>query len=193
MLADHQILKLCQEQKMISPFTDRSHSTNEDGDKIVSYGLSSYGYDIRLGSKVKYLDNTGQTLSPHYIATEWEECYVGWDDYFTIRPHSFILGESVERFKIPRDILCICFGKSTYARVGISINITPLEPEWEGVLTIEIANNSSNPVNVYYNEGIAQLIFLQANELCTTSYADKGGKYQNQTGVTTAKLVGESK
>ncbi len=160
--------------------------------KVISYGVSSYGYDIRVGSKFKVFTNVHSTVvdpkafdekSFHVVDTEKEG-----RDHVIIPPNSFALGESLETFKIPRDILTICLGKSTYARCGIIVNVTPFEPEWEGVATLEFSNTTTLPAKIYANEGVSQVIFLQGNEPCEVSYKDRKGKYQGQTGVTLQTL-----
>lgn len=154
---------------------------------VISYGVSSYGYDMRIADEFKlftHLQNTvidPKALDPKsFIDVKGNICI--------IPPHSFVLGRSVEYFRIPREIIVICLGKSTYARCGIVINVTPLEPEWEGYVTIEISNTAPLPVKIYAHEGIAQLLFLEGSELCEKSYADKAGKYQAQKGITLAKI-----
>lgn len=166
---------------MIAPF-----ESSQIGERAISFGVSSYGYDIRLADEFKiFTDVHAAVIDPknidprNFIDYKGESCVI---------PHnSFILARSIEYFKIPRDILAICFGKSTYARCGVVVNVTPLEPEWEGYITISISNTSPLPARIYANEGIAQLIFLDASEVCQTSYADKKGKYQKQTAITHSK------
>jgi dCTP deaminase len=158
----------------------------------VSYGVSSYGYDVRVGSLFKVFTPThpqgGQTIvDPKSFS---DDMFVTVDtkntgrDHVIIPPNSFALAETVEEMKIPRDVLAICVGKSTYARCGLIVNVTPLEPEWRGKVTLEISNTTPLPAKVYANEGIAQMLFLQAERTCAVSYADKGGKYQDQRGLT---------
>lgn len=149
----------------------------------ISYGVTSYGYDVRLGRRFKVLSPTCEKIiDPKNLGPEF---FVDIeDDYCIIPPHGFVLGETVEYFEIPRNVLAICVGKSTYARCGIIVNITPLEPEWRGKITIEISNTAPLPAKIYANEGIAQIIFLKAEKACKVSYADKSGKYQDQTGLT---------
>jgi dCTP deaminase len=158
----------------------------------VSYGVSSYGYDIRVGSVFKIFTNVNsQTIDPKKFA---EGSFVTLDtqntgsDHVLIPPNSFALCETVEYVSIPRDCLAICVGKSTYARCGIIVNVTPIEPEWRGKITLEISNTTPLPAKIYANEGIAQLLFFQANRVCTVSYADKRGKYQDQAGLTLPKV-----
>jgi dCTP deaminase len=149
----------------------------------ISYGISSYGYDVRVGRHFKVFTNVygaivdPKNFTPHaFVDIEADSC--------VIPPNSFALAETVEYFEIPRDVLAICMGKSTYARCGIIVNVTPLEPEWRGKITIEISNTTPLPAKIYANEGIAQILFLRADAVCRTSYADKKGKYQDQKGLT---------
>ncbi|MCX8026565.1 MAG: dCTP deaminase [Thermodesulfovibrionales bacterium] len=167
---------------MIEPF---SENLKKEG--VISYGVSSYGYDVRISDEFKIFSSINQTIidpkavnSDAFVDFKGNECL--------IPPNSFILAKSFEYFRIPRDIIVICFGKSTYARCGLVVNITPLEPEWEGYITIEISNTTPLPVKIYANEGIAQLIFLEASEICEVSYSDRAGKYQAQKSITTARL-----
>jgi dCTP deaminase len=167
---------------MIAPFSD---SQARQG--VISYGVSSYGYDMRIGDDFKIFTNVNSTcIDPKKFDP------AGFADFkgavCIIPPNSFVLATSLEYFKIPRDVLVICLGKSTYARCGLVVNVTPLEPEWEGHVTIEISNTSTLPAKIYANEGIAQIIFLQAAEMCEVSYKDKAGKYQAQKGITLPKL-----
>ncbi len=162
----------------IEPFAN-----SQVGTGVISYGVSSYGYDVRVGRRFKVFTNVYGTLidpknfSPTaFVDIEADSCI--------IPPNSFALAETVEHFEIPRDILAVCLGKSTYARCGIIVNITPLEPEWRGKITIEISNTTPLPAKIYANEGIAQILFFRAAEVCRTSYADKKGKYQDQKGLT---------
>lgn len=155
---------------------------------IISYGVSSYGYDIRVGRDFKiFKASPGALIDPKNFGSEFMEEATDMDSCI-IPPNSFALAKSVEYFNIPRDVLALCIGKSTYARAGINVNITPLEPEWCGQLTIEIANSTPVPVRIYSEEGIAQLIFLKAEEECETSYCDRGGKYQWQEGITLPRV-----
>lgn len=154
----------------------------------ISYGVSSYGYDIRCADEYKIFSNINNTLvDPKNFEDLTMVEHKG--DHCIIPPNSFALTRSYERIKVPRDVLVICLGKSTYARCGVIVNVTPLEPEWEGYITMEISNTTPVPVKLYSNEGIAQLIFLKADKVCTTSYADKKGKYQNQQGIVGAKTL----
>ncbi len=178
--SDRWIIEMALKHEMIKPF---SESQVRRG---ISYGVSSYGYDISLADEFKVLKTESLSeLDPknppaeHFIDTK--------ADSVLIQPNSFILGRTREYFKIPRDVITICMGKSTYARCGVIVNVTPFEPEWEGFATISISNTAPVPVRVYANEGIAQLIFLEAAELCKESYSDKKGKYQAQQGITTSR------
>jgi len=167
---------------MIKPFCGRQVSKGK-----ISFGVSSYGYDMRISDEFKVFDdNATHIIDPKNFLDEHFIFYKGKD--CIIPPKSYVLARSVEYFKIPRDILTITFGKSTYARSGIIVNITPFEPEWEGFVTISIANLTSRPAKIYSNEGIAQVIFLKAEETCEVSYADKKGKYQAQKKITMAKV-----
>lgn len=179
---DHWIRKMAQEQGMIEPFTE---TLKRDG--VISYGLSSYGYDLRITDEFKVFTNVYSAIvDPKNFSTD------SFVDIKTsvaiIPPNSFALARSVEYFRIPRGVLCICLGKSTYARAGIVVNVTPFEPGWEGHVTIEISNTTPLPAKIYAHEGIAQVLFLEADEECEVSYADRKGKYQGQTGVTLPKL-----
>jgi dCTP deaminase len=156
----------------------------------ISYGVSSYGYDVRVGRHFKVFTNVyGDVVDPKNFSPR---AFVDIDaDYCIIPPNSFALAETVEYFEIPRDVLAICCGKSTYARCGIIVNVTPLEPEWRGKITMEISNTTPLPAKIYANEGIAQIIFLRADQVCHTSYADKKGKYQDQKGLTLPFVMGK--
>ena len=167
---------------MISPFEEEQ--VRKD---VISYGVSSYGYDLRVGDEYKIFTNINNVIvDPKNFDPKSFIDYKG--EYCIIPPNSFALAKSVEHFKIPRDVLAICLGKSTYARVGIVVNVTPFEPEWEGIVTIEISNTTPLPAKIYSNEGIAQVLFFQSDEACEVSYADKKGKYQSQEGITLPKL-----
>ncbi len=180
-LADIQIEELVR----IEPF---ERSVKRPG--RISYGLSSYGYDVRVGPKFKIFTNVNsEVVDPkHFSARSFVDVEVGPDGFVLIPPNSFALCETVERFEIPRDMLAICVGKSTYARCGIIVNVTPLEPEWKGRVTIEISNTTPLPAKIYANEGIAQIIFLRGEKVCRLSYADKQGKYQDQPGLTLPRV-----
>lgn len=180
--SDKWIRKMAQEHGMIAPFEPRQvrHGTNG---KIVSHGTSSYGYDIRCSNEFKIFTNINSAIvDPKNFAPE---SFVDvTSDVCIIPPNSFALARSVECFRIPRNVLVVCLGKSTYARCGIIVNVTPLEPEWEGHITLEFSNTTPLPAKIYANEGVAQLLFLESDEECETSYKDRGGKYQGQKGVT---------
>jgi dCTP deaminase len=184
-LSDKQIVERCPwgNSQMIDPFF-----AEQRRDGKISFGLSSYGYDIRVGTEFKIFTNVNNCIVDPKAFDEKSFITVQTEEYCIVPPNSFALAVSAEYFRIPRDILALCVGKSTYARCGIIVNVTPLEPEWEGFLTIEISNTTPLPAKIYANEGIAQLIFFRAEDVCKTSYLDKKGKYQNQTGITTAKL-----
>jgi len=186
-LADHQIRDLIP----ITPYADAQKRAGH-----ISYGVSSYGYDVRVGTLFKIftpISPTGQQAIVDPKAFD-DDCFVTVDtadvgqDHVIIPPNSFALCETVEHFEIPRDILVVCVGKSTYARCGIIVNVTPLEPEWTGKITIEISNTTPLPAKIYANEGIAQLIFFKGDQVCDISYADKAGKYQNQSGLVLPKV-----
>jgi dCTP deaminase len=175
-------IKEMAEKGMITPFADRQVRKG-----VISYGVSSYGYDMRISDTFKLFSNTQDaTVDPKKFDPNNFTDFQG--EVCIIPPNSYVLATSVEYFKLPRDVIVICLGKSTYARCGVIVNVTPLEPEWEGHVTIEISNTSPLPVRLYANEGIAQLIFLGAHELCVRSYADKSGKYQAQKGITLPKI-----
>jgi dCTP deaminase len=155
--------------------------------KVISYGLSSYGYDVRLANKFKIFTNIKNALIDPLEMSD--DCYIDHEgDHCIIPPNSYILGHTVETFDIPRDVMVICVGKSTYARCAAIVNVTPIEPGFKGQVVIEISNASPLPLKVYAGQGIAQFMFLQGGEPCQVSYADRRGKYQGQTGVTTARL-----
>jgi len=186
-LCDSQIRKLVP----IEPFEENIKRPGR-----VSYGVSSYGYDVRVGTLFKIFTNVSRFGGAAIVDPKKfdDESFITVDtaqtgrDHVIIPPNSFALAETVETFSIPRDVLAICVGKSTYARCGIIVNVTPLEPEWRGKVTIEISNTTPLPAKIYANEGIAQMIFLQANEVCAVSYADKNGKYQDQPGLVLPKV-----
>jgi dCTP deaminase len=167
---------------MIEPFVDEQVREN-----VISYGVSSYGYDIRVSDEFKIFNPVNTTIvdPKNFDARNFSD-FKG--PVCLIPPHSFVLGRSYEYFKIPRDIITICVGKSSYARCGITINVTPFEPEWEGYATMQIANSTPLPARIYANEGIAQLVFFQTDEVCRTSYKDKRGKYQRQKGIVLPRL-----
>ena len=180
--SDHWIRRMCEEHGMIEPFEPEQVKNGS-----ISYGLSSYGYDIRVAAEFKVFTNVHNVIvdpkkfdDRSFVDVDETECI--------IPPNSFALSRSVEYFRIPRDVLTVCLGKSTYARCGIIVNVTPLEPTWQGFLTLEISNTTPLPAKIYANEGIAQMIFLKADRVCAVSYADKGGKYQNQVGLTLPRV-----
>jgi dCTP deaminase len=183
-LPDHVIRDLALNHGMIEPFEDRLHR-----DGVISYGLSSYGYDARVADEFKIFTNVNSAIvdpkafNPEsFVDRKAPIC--------TIPPNSFVLARTVEYFRIPRDIMVICLGKSTYARAGVIINVTPLEPEWEGHVTLEFSNTTPLPARLYANEGACQFLFLKADSLCEVSYADRKGKYQGQRGVTLPMVEG---
>ncbi len=180
--ADSWIRKMAKEHGMIEPFVD---SQVRKG--VISYGVSSYGYDIRVTDEYKIFTNVNSTMvDPKNFDTRSMVDYRG--DVCIIPPNSFALARSVEYFRIPRSVLTVCLGKSTYARCGIIVNVTPFEPEWEGFVTLEISNTTPLPAKIYSNEGLAQVLFFEADEICETSYADKKGKYQKQDSIVLPKL-----
>ncbi|MGH9345914.1 MAG: dCTP deaminase [Vicinamibacterales bacterium] len=180
--ADRWIRTMALEHAMIAPFEDRQVRQG-----VISYGLSSYGYDIRVADEFKVFTNINTTVvdpknfdARSFVDLRTEVCI--------IPPNSFALARTVEYFRIPRDVLTVCVGKSTYARCGLIVNVTPFEPEWEGYVTLEISNTTPLPAKIYANEGIAQVLFFQSDEVCEVSYADKKGKYQRQDGLTLPRL-----
>lgn len=178
--SDRWIAQMAREHSMIEPFA------NEQIRHGISYGLSSYGYDFRIGRKFKIFEpGTSGVVDPKQPAHDTFRDFEG--DVCVIPPSSYVLAQTVEYFRIPRNIITICFGKSTYARSGIYIHVTPFEPEWEGFATIAISNATPLPARVYAGEGIGQILFLESDEPCAVSYADKKGKYQAQKNITTAK------
>lgn len=175
------------ERGMIEPFVEGQVKKLEDGSRAISYGLSSYGYDLRVSREFKVFTNVFNTVvdpknfdSKSFVDIETDVCIVP--------PNSFALARSVEYFRIPREALTICVGKSTYARCGIIVNVTPFEPEWEGHVTLEISNTTPLPAKIYANEGLAQVVFFASSEVCETSYADREGKYMKQTGITIPRM-----
>ncbi len=174
------IRKMALEHGMIEPFAE-----GESRKGLISYGLSSYGYDMRISSSFKVFEDGGE-LDPKQVTVDAFTDVTA--DVFTMPPNSAVLGRSVEYFRIPRDVITITFGKSTYARCGVIVNVTPFEPEWEGYVTISIINTNSHPVRLYANEGIAQVLFLGGDGPCGRSYADKKGKYQSQKDITVSKV-----
>jgi dCTP deaminase len=180
--ADRWIKHMALEHGMIEPFEDRQVRKG-----VVSFGLSSYGYDVRVANEFKVFTNVYNTVVDPK-AFDPQSFVDIRADVCTIPPNSFALASTVEYFRIPRDVLTICLGKSTYARCGIIVNVTPFEPEWEGHVTIEISNTTPLPAKIYAHEGIAQVLFFQSDEPCEISYKDKSGKYQAQRGVTLPKI-----
>ena len=181
-LSDKWIRKMVSEHKMISPFEDKQIRENK-----ISYGLSSFGYDARVSNEFKIFTNVNSEIvdpknfkASNFVTKNVSECI--------IPPNSFVLASTVEYFKIPKDVLVVCLGKSTYARCGIIVNVTPLEPGWEGHVTLEFSNTTPLPAKVYANEGVAQFIFLKGNETPETTYSDRNGKYMKQSGVTLPKI-----
>jgi dCTP deaminase len=180
--ADRWIKKMALEHGMIEPFEDRQVRAG-----VISYGLSSYGYDIRVADEFKVFTNINSTVvdpknfdNRSFVDVKADVCI--------IPPNSFALAKTVEYFRIPRNVLTVCVGKSTYARCGLIVNVTPFEPEWEGYVTLEISNTTPLPAKVYANEGISQVLFFESDEDCEVSYADKAGKYQKQQGLTLPRL-----
>jgi dCTP deaminase len=180
--ADRWIKRMALERGMIEPFEDRQVRQG-----VISYGLSSYGYDIRVADEFKVFTNINSTVvdPKNFDARSFVDLKT---DVCIIPPNSFALAKTVEYFRIPRDVLTVCVGKSTYARCGLIVNVTPFEPEWEGFVTLEISNTTPLPAKIYANEGIAQVLFFQSDEACEVSYADKQGKYQKQQGLTLPRL-----
>lgn len=180
--ADTWIREMAIKHKMIEPFAEKQVSKG-----VISFGLSSYGYDIRIANEFKIFTNINTAIvDPKEFDTKSFVDFKG--DVCIIPPNSFALGRSVEYFKIPRKIMTICVGKSTYARCGIITNVTPLEPEWEGFITLEVSNTTPLPARIYANEGIAQILFFESDEMCEISYGDRKGKYQGQQGITIPKV-----
>jgi len=179
---DKWIIRMVKEHRMIEPFVQSQRSDN-----TVSYGVSAYGYDIRISDEFKIFTNINTTVvDPKRFDDQAFQDFKG--DVCIIPPNSFALGRSVEYFRIPRNVMTICVGKSTYARCGIITNVTPFEPEWEGFVTLEISNTTPLPAKIYANEGIAQVLFFESDEDCLVSYRDKKGKYQAQKGITLPKV-----
>lgn len=180
--ADKWIKEMALNHGMITPFID-GQVRDHHGEKVVSYGTSSYGYDVRCANEFKVFTNINSTIvDPKKFDKNSFVDVVS--DVCVIPPNSFALARTVEYFRIPRSVLTICLGKSTYARCGIIVNVTPLEPEWEGHVTLEFSNTTPLPAKIYANEGVAQMLFLESDEVCLTSYLDRSGKYQGQQGVT---------
>ena len=182
LLPDHRIREYANQYGMIKPFVD-----HQIRDGVISYGLSSYGYDIRIADEFKIFTNVfSAVVDPKQFDPRSMIDFKG--SVCIIPPNSFALGKTVEYLRIPRNILTVCLGKSTYARCGIIVNVTPFEPEWEGFVTMEISNTTPLPARIYANEGIAQVLFFEAEQVCEVSYADKKGKYQAQQTIELPKL-----
>ena len=180
--SDNWIKKMSFENNMIEPFEEKQVDKS-----LISYGLSSYGYDIRVSDEYKIFTNVNNSIvDPKNFDSKSFVDFKG--DVCIVPPNSFALARSVEYFKIPRNVLTICLGKSTYARCGIIVNVTPFEPEWEGYVTLEISNTTPLPAKIYSNEGLCQVLFFESDEECNQSYKDKKGKYQSQVGITLPKV-----
>ncbi|MBI3942341.1 MAG: dCTP deaminase [Chloroflexi bacterium] len=182
-LSDREIIERVRSQRMIEPFTER-----QIREGVVSYGLSSYGYDFRVANEFKVFTNAyGRIIDPKdFDPKAFVDIHT--EDFCIVPPNSFALARTVEYFRIPRDIITVCLGKSSYARCGIVLNVTPFEPEWEGYATLEISNTTPLPARIYANEGIGQVLFLRASSECSISYADRKGKYQAQQGIVLPKV-----
>lgn len=183
--SDRWIRRMAENEGLIDPF-EPAQVRREDDKRVISYGTSSYGYDVRCADEFKIFTNINSAIvdpkhfdESSFVDIKAKQCI--------IPPNSFALARTVEYFRIPRNILTICLGKSTYARCGIIVNVTPLEPEWEGHVTLEFSNTTPLPARIYANEGVAQMLFFESDEVCEVSYRDRGGKYQGQTGVTLPK------
>ena len=184
--SDKWIRRMAAQHGMIEPFAPEL-VREVNGHKIVSYGTSSYGYDIRCADEFRVFTNINSTIVDPKAFDPNSFVEVSGKGYCVIPPNSFALARTVEYFRIPRSVLTVCLGKSTYARCGIIVNVTPLEPEWEGHVTLEFSNTTPLPAKIYANEGVAQMLFFESDEVCATSYRDRGGKYQGQKGVTLPK------
>jgi len=184
--SDRWIRRMAETQGMIEPFEPGQVRNGTDGGKLISFGTSSYGYDVRCAAEFKIFTNINSAVvdPKNFDANSFVD-FIG--DVCIIPPNSFALARTVEYFRIPRSVLTICLGKSTYARCGIIVNVTPLEPEWEGHVTLEFSNTTPLPAKIYANEGVAQFLFFESDETCEMSYADRAGKYQGQRGVTLPK------
>ena len=181
-MSDRWITRMAREHAMIEPFEDRQVRKG-----VISYGISSYGYDLRVADEFKIFTNVNTTIvDPKNMDPSSMVDFKG--PVAVIPPNSFALGRSVEYFRVPRNVLCTCLGKSTYARCGIITNVTPFEPEWEGFVTLEISNTTPLPAKVYANEGIAQVLFFESDTPCEVSYREKAGKYQKQVGITLSRV-----
>ena len=184
--SDKWIKLMSANHEMIQPFSEDQIRADENGNKLISYGVSSYGYDVRCSNEFKVFTNIHSAIVDPKSFDEKSFVDIS-SDVCVIPPNSFALARTVEYFKIPRNVLTICLGKSTYARCGIIVNVTPLEPEWEGHVTLEFSNTTNLPAKIYAGEGVAQMLFFESDEECDVSYKDRGGKYQGQTGVTLPK------
>ena len=184
---DKWIRRMAEQTRMIEPFSPEL-VREVNGEKIVSYGTSSYGYDIRCADEFRVFTNINSTIvdPKNFDPNSFVE--VSGKGYCVIPPNSFALARTMEYFRIPRNVLTVCLGKSTYARCGIIVNVTPFEPEWEGYVTLEFSNTTPLPAKIYAGEGCAQVLFFESDEVCETSYRDRGGKYQGQIGVTLPKI-----
>jgi dCTP deaminase len=180
--SDHWIRRMALEHDMINPFSEKQVRQG-----VVSYGLSSYGYDLRVADEFKIFTNVNSSIVDPKKFDEKSFVTIN-SDVCIVPPNSFALARSVEYFKIPRNCLTLCVGKSTYARCGIIVNVTPFEPEWEGFVTLEISNTTPLPAKIYANEGLCQILFFESDEVCETSYKDRKGKYQAQTGIVLPKI-----
>ena len=184
---DSWIRRMAKDHGMIEPFEENQVRHAKD-ERLVSYGLSSYGYDLRVANEFKVFTNVFSSVVDPKDFDEKSFVDITTNEYCIVPPNSFALARSVEYFRIPRDVLTVCLGKSTYARCGIIVNVTPFEPEWEGHVTLEISNTTPLPAKIYANEGLAQVIFFRAGEACDVSYADRKGKYMKQRGITIPKM-----
>ncbi len=180
--SDKWIRRMAKEHRMIEPFSEK-----QVAEGLISYGLSSYGYDIRIADEFKIFTNIHSAIvdPKNFDPRSFMDVKA---DVCIIPPNSFALARTVEYFRIPRDVITVCVGKSTYARCGIIVNVTPFEPEWEGIVTLEVSNTTPLPAKIYAGEGIAQVLFFEGDEECETSYADRKGKYQLQQGLTLPKM-----
>ena len=183
--SDKWIREMCESCDMIQPYESEQIKSTKN-QKAISFGISSYGYDVRCADEFKVFTNINSSIVDPKSFDENNFVEIK-SDICLIPPNSFALARTIEYFKIPRDVLTICLGKSTYARCGIIVNVTPLEPEWEGHVTLEFSNTTSLPAKIYANEGVAQMLFFESDETCEISYKDRGGKYQGQKGVTLPK------
>ena len=180
--SDKWIRRMAQEHRMIEPFSEK-----QVAEGLISYGLSSYGYDIRIADEFKIFTNIHSAIvdPKNFDPRSFMDVKA---DVCIIPPNSFALARTIEYFRSPRDVITVCVGKSTYARCGIIVNVTPFEPEWEGIVTLEVSNTTPLPAKIYAGEGIAQVLFFEGDEMCETSYADRKGKYQSQQGLTLPRM-----